>query len=144
MKHISIWVSLAIALSTTACSEGYPPEDDNIHLHFQISQEEAVAALNTLGSREYLKEQTQYQLQDGCQLEIVFHKNTFKKEASVVDLNATEPVLLKSEHGRRLHSVALQSPDGHGEPSTVFFDGTWGDASMVKWLLEHIPRLFCS
>lgn len=142
MKLINIWVSLAIVL-TTACSEGYPPQDDNLSLHFQMTQEEAVAALNTLGSREYLREKARYQLNDGCQLEVVTHQGTFKKQVHVVDLNTVEPLILKSDQGR-LHSVALQPPSGDGVPTRVFSGGTWGDAAMVKWLLDFIHRLFCS
>lgn len=134
-------VSIGLTALVTACADGYAPGEKSLSLHFQMTQVEAMSALNTIGSREHLPQIWHYQLKDGCQLEVTTRTGALKKQVHTANLNTTELLMFKPNTGKQ-YSVALRPRNDDGPITILLSGGTWSDASMVKWLLDFIPR-FC-
>lgn len=132
--------TLALAAVLSACADGYPPKDEGLILHFQMTESDALTALNRIGARDHLAHTWNYALKKGCQLEITTPHGAFKKYVSVVNLQTSEPLMFKSDSAGR-YTTAMQAED---EPVSahVLTNGTWSDATMVKWLLDYLPK-FC-
>lgn len=108
-----------------------------------MTQQEALHALNTIGSRAHLKHEWRYQISQACVLQVSAHGRVFRHKTQVAELLGTEVSLVKPNPGE-LYSVVLTPADPAGdEGATVLAGGSWSDASQVKWLLDYLPK-FCS
>jgi hypothetical protein len=127
---------------TAACSDGYPTKSNGLNLHFQMTQQEAIDALNAIGSRDHLKHEWRYNVTQACVLEVSTHGRVLEKKRQVVSLLDTESSLVKSATSKN-YSVSLsQTNTAMPTPTIVLSDGTWGDASQIRWLLDYLPK-FC-
>jgi hypothetical protein len=139
------WLSLGLVFGfvATGCSDGYPSKGEVLSLHFQMTQQQAVDALNTIGSRPHLKHEWRYSVTDSCGLEVSVHGSVLRQKNAPTGLLGAEISLVKLDKGESF-AVILEPPNS--EPSvqvTVMAGGTWSDASQVKWLLDYLPK-FCS
>lgn len=143
MKFSFTCVVLAALLS--ACSDGYAPREDQLNMHFQMTQPEAIEALNAIGSRPHLGLKWRYQLNGDCSLEVSTYGHVFKLASESVALTGAD-ISLTQTGERKLYTVTVTSPaseeGGEGNEAVVLSDATWSDASQVKWLLNYLPK-FC-
>lgn len=139
------WLSLGLVFGFVAsgCSDGYPSKGEVLSLHFQMTQQQAVDALNTIGSRPHLKHEWRYSVTGSCGLEVSVHGAVRRQKIAPTRLLGAEISLVKPDTGES-YSVVLEppNPDPSGQV-TVIAGGTWSDASQVKWLLDYLPK-FCS
>lgn len=132
---------LALAALSSACADGYPPKEAGLNLHFQMTEADALAALNRIGAQEHLAENFQYDLKDGCLLEVTILTGKLKKQINLFALREAEPRMIKSGT-EDSYMTAMQTAGAEPTSAKVLADGTWSDATMVKWLLEYLPK-FC-
>lgn len=144
MKRPFAFAGLAALVS--ACSDGYSPKANQLNLHFQMTQPEAIEALNTIGSRPHLGLEWRYQLKGDCALEVSTHGHVFKRVSESVALTGTD-ISLTETGERKLYAVSVTSPasekGGEDKGALVLGYATWSDASQVKWLLNYLPK-FCT
>lgn len=134
--------TLAVAALLSACAEGYPSRDEGMYLHFEMSEAEALTALNRVGAREHLSQTWRYDLKDGCMLQVTTQHGKFRKDVETVDLSQAEPTIFQSGAGDS-YSAELQSTSDKSVSITVLTKGTWSDVTMVRWLLDYLPK-FCA
>lgn len=125
-----------------ACSDGYSEEEQSLNLHLQMSQTEALAALNTIGARPHLEPQRAYQLHQDCELEVITRDSMLRPSKQRVHLALTDASLIK-EDGGDVFSLLLRPKDIETPLLTpVLTEGTWRDASQAKWVLNYLLK-FC-
>jgi hypothetical protein len=125
-----------------ACSGGYSEEEQSLNLHLQMSQNEALAALNIIGARPHLEPQRAYRLHQDCELEVITRDSVLRPSKQVAHLALTDASLIK-EDGGDVFSLLLRPKDIETPPLTpVLTEGTWRDASQAKWVLNYLLK-FC-
>lgn len=136
---------IGLAALVSACSDGYAPKEDPLNLHFQMTQLEAIEALNAIGRRPHLGLEWRYQLKGDCALDVSTHGHVFKRVSESVALTGADIALTQTGE-RKLYTVAAISlaseKGGEDKGALVLSDATWSDASQVKWLLNYLPK-FC-
>lgn len=136
---------IGLAALVSACSDGYAPKEYPLNLHFQMTQLEAIEALNAIGRRPHLGLEWRYQLKGDCALDVSTHGHVFKRVSESVALTGADIALTQTGE-RKLYTVAAISlaseKGGEDKGALVLSDATWSDASQVKWLLNYLPK-FC-
>ncbi|MDZ7812926.1 MAG: hypothetical protein U5L74_07350 [Ideonella sp.] len=143
MKGRLLWTALLAVL--VGCSDGYSEEEESLNLHMQMSQAEALAALNAIAERPHLQPQRQYRLHQDCELEVTTRDAVLRPSRQVAHLARTETALIK-EDGGDVFTLLLRPRDSAEPASTsltaVLTEGTWGDAAQAKWILNYLLK-FC-
>jgi hypothetical protein len=134
------WVLLGLLMG---CSDGYPSKREVFKLHFQMTQQEAIDALNTIGSRPHMKDEWHYSLTDPCILNVSVSDSMLRQETSPSQLVGAQISVAKLDQ-EAAYSVILVPDNGRSHMQlTVMSGGTWIDASQVRWLLNYLPK-FCA
>jgi hypothetical protein len=143
MKGRLLWTALLAVL--VGCSDGYSEEEESLNLHMQMSQAEALAALNAIGARPHLKPRRQYLLHQDCELEVTTRDAVLRPTRQVAHLARSEASLIK-EDGGDVFSLLLRPQESSDAESlalmVVLSEGTWGDAAQAKWILNYLLK-FC-
>ena len=140
MRRHVLWGCL-VAVLASACIEGYPTQEEGLKLHFKMTQDEAMAALNAIGSLGLLSHEWRYRLTDGCRLEVSVHGWVFRKSTHTVALVGSE-VSMGKPGDSELYTVSLAPQGAQDEPTPVLAGAPWSQATQVKWLLDYLPT-FC-
>lgn len=132
---------LAAAAAVSACVDGYASKDEGLYLHFGMSETEAVSALNRIGEREYLPQAWRFDLKDGCQLQVTTLHRKLGKQVETVRLNQAEPEIYQAGTADS-YTATLQTRGNEATSITVLSKATWSDVTMIRWLLNYLPK-FC-
>lgn len=125
---------LATLLLLSACSDGYPTEDEPQVDHASLDQPGLIQALNALGDEPQLDRRWHYDLAEGCELQAKVRKGKPPErrlilEGATIQLRSreglTEVLLLPREGGEPAAIVVLESP-------------RWTDAVRIRSLLTHL------
>lgn len=135
-------LGVSVLALCTACADGYSEEEESLNLHLQMSQGEALAALNTVGARAHLKPQRTYRLHQDCELEVITRDSMLRPKKHTVHLANTEASLIKEDGGDVFSLLLRPKEDESGLLTPVLTEGTWRDASQAKWVLNYLLK-FC-
>jgi hypothetical protein len=135
-------IALVLALFVSACAEGYPPRDtEGLDLTPQMSQEQALQALNSIGSRRHLEHRWRYRVTQACELEVSAHRFWREHHSGVAPLANAQVLVRKPDAGGAFH-IIMERGSGQDAPLTVLESDHLIDVSQVQWLLKLLPR-FC-
>lgn len=131
------WAGGAL-MALTACSEGYQGDGPPLRLHYEMSQQEALEAMDRVG-RSVAEGSSAFALRKNCVL--VWR---FGELAHAASLQGSEAVLVKQPgEGRGYRVVLIATAVGEDAPgATVLDQSSWAEATQMKWLLDYMRR-FC-
>lgn len=125
---------LATCLLLSACSDGYPTEDLPQVDPASLSQAGLVQALNALGNEPQLDKRWQYELVQGCELQVRVRKGTPPERRLVL-----EGATIEQRSRQGLHEVLLLPEAGReSDAIVVLASPRWTDAVRMRSLLTHL------
>ncbi len=132
----AVWAA-ALLLALTACSDGYQGDGEPLRLHYDMTRQEALEAMDRVahltpggGSAFALLEHCVLQWRLG-------------QRVVSTPLPGTQAVLTKQTETER-YRVQLTTAAGAEETSEVplLDNAAWTEATQMKWLLDYVRR-FC-
>jgi hypothetical protein len=130
------WATAAL-LALTACSDGYQGDGPPLRLHYDMTRQEALAAMSRIGL-SVPNAGKAFALRENCLL-------TWRtgKQVQTTPLLGTEATLAKQPEGERFRVVLTSAAGSEDAASiTVLADAPWAEATQMKWLLDYVRR-FC-
>jgi hypothetical protein len=135
MSHMARYGWLFVCAGLTACSDGYEGDSTALHLHYDMSLQETLVAMNQSSEKFHAK---RFELQDRC---VLAWDSDLGKQS--VTLLAQEAVLVQGSEGKGYDIVLTTAAAGDDKPGiAVVRDASWIEAVQMKWLLTYIQR-FC-
>jgi hypothetical protein len=135
MNHLARYGLMFVCAGLTACSEGYQGNSPALQLHFDMSLQETLVAMNLSGEKFQVK---RFELRDPC--ELAWDSDLGDQ---TIGLQAHEAVLVQGAEDKDFDIVLTAVAAGEGTPGvTVVRGASWAEAVQMKWLLTYIQR-FC-
>lgn len=127
-------------LMGTACMEGYPKEDALIVNPFNMTQQQRLVAMNSIGDDAHAQRSWSYALLPGCVLQIDVDGEQGPRPALQVPLLGSVIEIARDQEDNTFNVAVAEPGDSAQSAASVLESQDWGIASKTQLLLRVLQR----